>query len=207
MTAKSPGLTQILKQMHRLWSRTTGRAKWRLAVLALALKKAEKKREKLLREKGWLVPIGLGLSPTMKCELHCTGCYARSYPRDRELPLPVWDRFIGQAVDAGVFFFVVTGGEPLERPEIIDIFEKYRIDLRRVLGSFLEFTAEELQEFNDLQSMYYIETESGMQQVPVEDYQFTRRYGQDLKESDHKLRNYKGERVRQRRHRPGRAFH
>lgn len=126
MTAKSPGLTQILKQMHRLWSRTTGRAKWRLAVLALALKKAEKKREKLLREKGWLVPIGLGLSPTMKCELHCTGCYARSYPRDRELPLPVWDRFIGQAVDAGVFFFVVTGGEPLERPEIIDIFEKYR---------------------------------------------------------------------------------
>lgn len=126
MSDDLPGLTSILKQMFRLWSRTSFTAKWRLAVLGWHLKRAERRRKKLWREKRLLVPTGLGFSPTMKCALECAGCYARDYPRDRELPLNVWDRFLGQAVAAGVFFFVLTGGEPLERPEIITLFEKYR---------------------------------------------------------------------------------
>ncbi len=125
MSDNLPGLTQILKQMFRLWSRTGWSAKWRLVVLGWHLKQTEKRRRQLWLEKKLLVPMGLGLSPTMKCDLACQGCYARNYPRGRELPLAVWNRFLGQAVDSGVFFFVVTGGEPLERPEILNLFENY----------------------------------------------------------------------------------
>ena len=81
-----------------------------------------------------------------------------------------------------------------EEVEIVkNIFEKYQIDLRDAIGGFLEYSEEDHSELLDVQQMYFMETESGLQVVEKESYEFHRRYGQDLKDCSSKLKNYKQE--------------
>jgi chromosome segregation protein len=81
-----------------------------------------------------------------------------------------------------------------EEVEIVkNIFEKYQIDLRDAIGGFLEYSEEDHSELLDVQQMYFMETESGLQVVEKEAYEFHRRYGQDLKDCATKLKNYKQE--------------
>ncbi len=72
-----------------------------------------------------------------------------------------------------------------------NIFEKYQIDLRKILGNFLQFTAEDYSELKDVSSMYWMETEEGPKEIEAKEFEFVRRYGQDLKECEGKLKNYK----------------
>ncbi len=94
--------------------------------------------------------------------------------------------------------FEITMQQNIIEEEVVtrDIFERYQIDLRHTLCSYLEYTDDERGDLNDISSMYYIETESGPQEIERVSYEFTRRYGQDLKDCGHKLRQYKGEYAR-----------
>ncbi|MDD0854438.1 chromosome segregation protein SMC [Halobacteriovorax sp. GB3] len=74
-----------------------------------------------------------------------------------------------------------------------NIFEKYRVDLRYALGKFLEYEESDFEELKDVSTMYFIETETGTKEIEREDYEFSRRYGQDLKDCGHKLKQYKME--------------
>ncbi len=74
-----------------------------------------------------------------------------------------------------------------------NIFEKYRIDLRMAIAAFLEMESEELTDLQSLDEMYIMETENGPIRIEAENYEFHRRYGQDLKDCELKLRNYKQE--------------
>ncbi len=80
-----------------------------------------------------------------------------------------------------------------EEQTVRDIFEKYRVDLRQVIGRFLEFSEEQYTELNDLNSMYQMETENGPITLEAESYEFNRRYGQDLRDCEQKYKNYKTE--------------
>lgn len=81
-----------------------------------------------------------------------------------------------------------------EEEQIVrNIFEKYRIDLRDVLGKFLEYTEDDYQDLTDISSMYFMETEEGTKEIEKESYEFHRRYGQDLKDCAQKYKNYKSE--------------
>jgi len=66
--------------------------------------------------------MGIGLSPTMRCNLECRGCYARFHCRDEEMPLEVICSTVTSAEEHGVFLFVVTGGEPYMLPELLDLY-------------------------------------------------------------------------------------
>ena len=72
-----------------------------------------------------------------------------------------------------------------------NIFEKYRIDLRFSLGRFLTYSESDYSDLKDINSMYWTETEEGLKEVEKIDFEFVRRYGQDLKECSDKLKNYK----------------
>jgi len=72
-----------------------------------------------------------------------------------------------------------------------NIFEKYQIDLRDVLGKFLQYDPSDYEELKDVSSMYWMETVEGPQEIERKDFEFVRRYGQDLKECESKLKNYK----------------
>lgn len=78
-----------------------------------------------------------------------------------------------------------------EEQNVRNIFEKYQIDLRLVLGNFLEYQASDLEELKDVSSMFTMETEEGTKEIDRRDFEFVRRYGQDLKECGDKLKNYK----------------
>lgn len=87
---------------------------------------ASKKRKKIFKEDRLLVPAGIGLSPTMRCNLTCKGCYARFHPIENELSFEYIDSLVHQAIDMGVFLFVITGGEPYIRNDLLPLYEKYQ---------------------------------------------------------------------------------
>jgi MoaA/NifB/PqqE/SkfB family radical SAM enzyme len=85
------------------------RAAWRRAQLA---------RQGLLH----VPPIAI-FSITNRCNLRCKGCYAQAIQRGapEELSAARMREIVAEADELGISFFVIAGGEPLTRPEILDI--------------------------------------------------------------------------------------
>ena len=71
------------------------------------------------------VPATIVISPTMRCNLRCVGCYAGNYTKDDDLTAEevVW--VIGEARELGTRFFVITGGEPFIYEPLFDIAEQF----------------------------------------------------------------------------------
>jgi MoaA/NifB/PqqE/SkfB family radical SAM enzyme len=70
-----------------------------------------RKRKALTRE-GWWVPGFMVLSPTMRCNLKCTGCYSGLYSKEGELSEAEIDDLLQQSKRFGGYFAVISGGEP-----------------------------------------------------------------------------------------------
>jgi MoaA/NifB/PqqE/SkfB family radical SAM enzyme len=84
------------------------------------------KRKAFSEKEGGFYPPGFFvLSPSMKCNLRCYGCYAGYYRKNAELTLDEIDSVLNQAKEMGMYFCVVSGGEPLFHPGIFDIFEMH----------------------------------------------------------------------------------
>lgn len=73
--------------------------------------------------RGVHVPPFIIASITKRCNLQCAGCYARAQHRaaEPEMDAATLRRVIGEARDLGVSIMLIAGGEPLTRPEILDI--------------------------------------------------------------------------------------
>ncbi len=83
-------------------------------------------RDRKMRELGVHLPNFLTISPTMRCNLSCEGCYASEYDQDQELSYEVLDRIISEGKELGMFFHTLSGGEVLLHSRIFDIWEKHR---------------------------------------------------------------------------------
>lgn len=84
------------------------------------------KRKRFSEEEGGFYPPGLlVISPTMKCNLTCFGCYAGMYRKDTDLPFEVIDRILIEAKEMGIYFAVISGGEPFFRKDMLEIFSKH----------------------------------------------------------------------------------
>ncbi len=85
-----------------------------------------RRRREVEKEEGVHVPYSILISPTMRCNLTCPGCYAATYDRSEELTVEEWDSVFEQAKELGIFFVSVTGGEPLLRAdELLDLAWKH----------------------------------------------------------------------------------
>ena len=84
---------------------------------------AARRRARAAREEGLHVPPIAIFSITNRCNLRCKGCYAQAIRGDapEELSVDQLREVVAQAEGVGISFFVIAGGEPLVRPEIIDI--------------------------------------------------------------------------------------
>jgi MoaA/NifB/PqqE/SkfB family radical SAM enzyme len=71
---------------------------------------------------GFDPPFFIVLSPTMRCNLACYGCYAGQYEKGKELDGELIHRVLREAQEMGVYFVTVSGGEPFIRPDLLDIF-------------------------------------------------------------------------------------
>jgi len=74
--------------------------------------KGEVKRKRFKEEVGFDPPVLLVISPTMRCNLQCYGCYAGRYSRTDDLGLGTFERLLYEAEAMGIYFITVSGGEP-----------------------------------------------------------------------------------------------
>lgn len=72
------------------------------------------------------VPTVLAISPTMRCNYDCIGCYSRDRGIDNELSSKELDSLFNEAEKLGIPSVVVTGGEPFSRGDLLPIMEKHR---------------------------------------------------------------------------------
>jgi len=83
------------------------------------------RRKQILRDEGFQPPQFVVISPTMRCNLKCPGCYAGEYEQDEGLPLALIDRILTEGKELGMYFNTMSGGEVLTRKDIFDIWEKH----------------------------------------------------------------------------------
>ena len=81
--------------------------------------------ESLERERGIWSPICILISPSMRCNLKCVGCYASEYDNEEELTTEEVDSIITQGEEIGCRFYVMLGGEPFVYRSLLDIAEKH----------------------------------------------------------------------------------
>ena len=75
---------------------------------------------------GFDPPFTLLVSPTMRCNLACKGCYAGKYNYGDGLSYELLDRVISEAKELGILFVTFSGGEPLTRKkELFSLLEKH----------------------------------------------------------------------------------
>ena len=81
-----------------------------------------------LRQKiaGQRIPVSGSLELTFRCNLRCVHCYAahghRGVPGKQELTCTEICGILDQIVDEGCLWLLLTGGEPLLRPDLLDIY-------------------------------------------------------------------------------------
>ncbi len=68
-------------------------------------------------------PLSMECELTSGCNFRCSMCYAREDHPQNELSTSEWKAVFDAAVQAGVLFFVLTGGEPLSRPDFWELYD------------------------------------------------------------------------------------
>lgn len=79
-------------------------------------------------QQGVPIPPILIFSITNICNLDCKGCYQKEFhpSTEKELSAEKLREITQEAHELGIYFFVIAGGEPLIRPEMMDITQEYR---------------------------------------------------------------------------------
>lgn len=86
-----------------------------------------RKTRELARQYDCNIPWILLMDPTSACNLHCTGCWAAEYGNRLNLTYEELDDIICQGKRLGIYFYMLTGGEPLVRKkDLICLCEKHR---------------------------------------------------------------------------------
>jgi len=98
--------------------------------------------KRFVEEHGFAPPYTMLISPTMRCNYRCRGCYASSYERKEDMKPEVFDRLLFEAEKIGTNFFNVLGGEPFVYPQLLDILSHHDKSCFQVYtnGSFIDKT-------------------------------------------------------------------
>lgn len=76
-------------------------------------------------DKCW-VPNFVTISPSMRCNLRCQGCYSGLYLKDGELSEAELDSIFTQLKENGSYFVVISGGEPwILKDILLRLFKKH----------------------------------------------------------------------------------
>ena len=111
---------RILRDLH-----PNQRDKWISNLAVNHLLSRTNKRKAWLDREGYYPPSTVVISPTMRCNLNCYGCYAGDYDKSLELTREEIDSVLMQMKEMGVYFAVISGGEPFFKKDIFEIFAKH----------------------------------------------------------------------------------
>jgi len=137
----NPGLMAFLRGMQRDIQTRTGLAALFARLGTLASRRSKRKlignliynwsvigarRRRALTQEGKWVPGFVVLSPTMRCNLKCTGCYSGLYSKDGELSEAEIRKVLDECRSFGGQFVVVSGGEPYTQKDMwLRLFKDY----------------------------------------------------------------------------------
>jgi MoaA/NifB/PqqE/SkfB family radical SAM enzyme len=138
---ENPGLRAFLRTLERDINEDSGMATLFARVGALANQRCKRKlvenlifnwgvtgrdiRSRLARDGIWS-PTLIVISPTMRCNLRCTGCYSGLYSKDGELSEQEIDDILSECRRIGVYFVVISGGEPYIMKDVwLRLFKKH----------------------------------------------------------------------------------
>ena len=86
----------------------------------------QEKKNSFREKHGFFPPTHLAISPTMRCNLHCEGCWAGKYAQVPDMETDLLEKIMFEARDEmGIHFFTITGGEPFIRKDLLDLYEKF----------------------------------------------------------------------------------
>jgi MoaA/NifB/PqqE/SkfB family radical SAM enzyme len=81
--------------------------------------------ESLLEEYGISSPTAILISPSMRCNLKCVGCYASEYDNEEDLTEDEVESIITQGEELGSRVYVMLGGEPFVWQPLLDVAERH----------------------------------------------------------------------------------
>lgn len=111
---------RILAELH-----PNQRDKWITNLAVNHLLSGTNKRKEWADRNGFYPPSTVVISVTMRCNLACYGCYAGDYNRSLELSVEDIDRLLFEMKGMGIYFAVISGGEPFFMEGIFEIFKKH----------------------------------------------------------------------------------
>ncbi|AJY69976.1 radical SAM protein [Geobacter sulfurreducens] len=111
---------RILREIH-----PNQREKWITNLAVNHLLSGTNTRKAWQEREGYYPPSTVVISTTMKCNLSCYGCYAGDYAKALELTNDEIDSILTQMKEMGVYFAVISGGEPFFKEDIFEIFKKH----------------------------------------------------------------------------------
>lgn len=110
----------------------------------------EKIRQEKMLEHEVVLPKLLVISPTYACNLNCVGCYAGLYGRKYQLSKEeVWS-LIRQANELGIYFFIITGGEPFVWPHLMETLKEFNDSYFQIYTNGTLITKEVAQKLAEL---------------------------------------------------------
>ncbi len=115
-----------IEMVRRMIRQTNSHVRERLinSLLIKELLQGNITREQL-RSQGLAAPQVFLISPTMRCNLRCPGCYAGNYSQKDDLELNVIDRVISEGEELGMFWVTILGGEPFIRKDMWEIYARH----------------------------------------------------------------------------------
>ncbi len=114
----------IVKKLYKYLS---PKARFRLAqsFFVNGLYMNRDRKERFVSTHGFNPPFFFVMSPTMRCNLRCEGCYAGRYEKE-ELSFELMDRIMMEAKEIGIHFITISGGEPfLRKDDLLKLFAKH----------------------------------------------------------------------------------
>lgn len=87
--------------------------------------RGQARRQAAVEQHGFRPPFVYIISPSMRCNLHCQGCYAAEYRVEDDLPIEVIDRVIEEGKELGIHFVTILGGEPFVRRDMWDVYARH----------------------------------------------------------------------------------
>ncbi len=70
-------------------------------------------------------PVVCAVSPTMRCNLRCEGCYSAGYDRADAISTARFDLLLSECEDLGIHLVIVSGGEPFLRGDLLEMFARH----------------------------------------------------------------------------------
>ncbi len=112
-------------------------------------------RDEYFRKYGEEPPLLYTISPSMRCDLRCFGCYAAEYARQGELTKEEVIDVIEQGKrDLGIYFVVVSGGEPTAWPHLLEVLERHNDVFFQIYTHGMNFDEKLVSRFAELGNAY-----------------------------------------------------